>query len=103
MLDPFLTRALAKSSALRAVVEGELARLAGEGFLSAEDAEALRSEHAERLRELTEGAGEQASALLSGLASGLRQALDLPSRAEVVALTEELRQARQRAEEASGP
>ncbi|MCA8925890.1 MAG: hypothetical protein KDD82_29050 [Planctomycetes bacterium] len=103
MLDQILIGALGRSETLRSLVEGELQRLSEEGFLSAADVAELRDAHAQRLRELAAGAGGQASQALRGLGSSLRAALDLPSRAEVLALTEELRLARARAAEGPSP
>lgn len=101
MLERILIGALARSETLRSLVEGELERLSEQGFLSLEDAAELKGEHAKRLQELASGASGHASLALQGLGAGLRAALDIPSRAEIQALTEELRLARERTQEAS--
>ena len=101
MLERILIGALARSETLRSLVEGELERLSEQGFLSPEDAAELKGEHTKRLQELASGASGHATQALQGLGAGLRAALDIPSRAEVQALTEELRLARERAQEAS--
>ena len=101
MLERILIGALARSETLRSLVEGELQRLSEEGFLSAADVEELKVEHGKRLQELASSAGGHATQAISGLGAGLRAALDLPSRAEIQALTEELRLARERTQEGS--
>jgi hypothetical protein len=92
VLDKLVEAAL-RPSAITQVVTDELRRLEKGGFLSAADVEKLAAEAKAVLGEKVEHTRATVLPLLGGVASSLREALDLPSRAEVLALTEALRRA----------
>ncbi|MCO5164935.1 MAG: hypothetical protein M9894_01010 [Planctomycetes bacterium] len=96
MLDKLVLAAFGRTS-LERVVRQELERLEKGGFLPREELERLSAEctaalagQVERARGLVEPA---LGPVLGDLAARVREALDVPSRAEVVALTEALRRA----------
>jgi hypothetical protein len=105
VLRDLLTAALGSSLGAKNVLTGslsqkleqELERLSAGGYLSREDLDRVRAEASQHV----EAAAGTVGVGLDGLASSLRQVLDLPSRSEILALTEELRLARE-AREASG-
>lgn len=96
MLDKLVLAAFGRTS-LERVVRQELERLEQGGFLPREELERLSAEctaalagQVERARGLV---GPAVGPVLGELAARVREALDVPSRAEVVALTEALRRA----------
>lgn len=92
--DVFLT-VLNRQGQLKSLVQGEIERLKEKGYLT-EDPEALAAEFLERIEEHASKARETTVPLLKGLGDTLRQALDIPSRTEILALTQALeRQAKQ--------
>lgn len=101
MLDKLVQAAL-RPSMISRVVTDELERLEKGGFLAAGDVEKLSAEARKVLEERVEHTRTSVAPLLANLASGLREALDLPSRAEVLALTEALRRAQADADAARG-
>lgn len=94
MIDKLLAAALTRPSLARKALRDEVDRLREGGYLPQEELDALASEAAEQLGRRLEDARATVGPLLVGAAASLREALDIPSRAEVLALTEELRRAR---------
>lgn len=97
VLDKLVQAAL-RPSMISRVVTDELERLEKGGFLTAADVEKLSAEARKVLEERVEHTKTSVAPVLAHLASGLREALDLPSRAEVLALTEALNAARGQAQ-----
>ena len=104
MIEKLLAAALTRPSLARRALRDEVDRLRRGGYLPEDDLEALAGDAAQQLGERIEEARATVGPLLTGAAASLREALDLPSRAEVLALTEELRRAREaRGEEPAAP
>lgn len=92
MLDKLVFSALGKSGVERFVRE-ELERLQQGGFLGKEDLERLSAECLGALEGRFSRVQQSFGPVLGGLAAQVREALDIPSRAEVIALTEALARA----------
>ena len=90
MLDKWLT-ALLKPDLAPNLLKEELDRLQAGGYLSAEDVDRLYRECSASLTEGAERTRRAILPLLEAAGSTVRGALDLPSRSEIVALTEALR------------
>ncbi len=101
MLEKLIAAALTRPALAHRVLRDELDRLREGGYLSEQELDGLRRETLEKLSERLEQARVAVSPLVSGLGESLREALDIPSRSEVRALTEELR--RRRADGADDP
>ncbi len=93
MLEKLVQAALARPAVLTRAVEDELARLETGGYLKREELEKLTAECVGALQQQLERAKSTTLPLVAGLGATLREALDIPSRAEIVALTEALRRA----------
>lgn len=103
MLEKLFAAAFAPQGAVRSFVHDELERLTKGGYLpAATDVERLTEEALSGLAERSQGARETLSPLLRGAAGALREALDIPSRTEVLALTEALRRAQAQQEAGAG-
>ncbi len=89
MLEDVLVSVLGRQEQLKTLVRGELERLVGKGYLEG-NPEDLATEVLGKLEERAETARERTLPLLKGLGDSLRRALDIPSRAEILALTEAL-------------
>jgi len=100
VLENLVSALMARSNLARDAVRNELGRLQREGYLDEAEAKRLLEEGLEALGERLEAARAQVEPALGELGGEvgrrLRDALDLPSRAEVVALTEALRAAQSR-------
>lgn len=92
MLDKLVFSALGKSGVERFVRE-ELERLQQGGFLRKEDLDRLSTECLGALEGRFDRVQKTVGPVLGGLAAQVREALDIPSRAEVIALTEALARA----------
>lgn len=92
MLEKLVFAALGKDT-LEQVVRRELERLEQGGFVDKEQLERLSEECLKALEGRVERARTAVGPLLGDLAARVREALDLPSRAEVLALTEALKRA----------
>lgn len=75
----------------RDLIEGELQRLADGGYLRPEELQELTQECIQALGERVDQARATVVPLMQGVTATVREALDIPSRAEVLALTEALR------------
>lgn len=92
MLEKLVFAALGKGT-LEQVVRQELERLEQGGFVGREELERLSRECVEALQGRVERARGVVGPVLGDLGARVREALDLPSRAEVLALTEALKHA----------
>lgn len=77
------------------LAEQELRRLEEGGYLDAEEVERLLAEAKERLGGQAARARSFAQPLLEAAGGAFRDALDIPTRAEIRELTEALREARE--------
>lgn len=103
MLDKLVFGMLGKNGVER-FVRQELERLQQGGFLEKEELERLSAECLSALEGRLDKASKVIGPALGGLAAQVREALDIPSRAEVIALTEALARAeRARTEGKAGP
>ena len=95
MLDKLLAAGLGRPDFIKNLLADELSRLQQGGY---GDASELKQLVEERLATL-EGQAEQVRGLmlplLSGVGRSVRESLDLPSRAEILALTQALQEAQQ--------
>jgi hypothetical protein len=92
MFEQFVAAALGRTGSIRTVVQQELERLRERGYIT-EDPGELTGELLGKLEGQAEQARQTVGPLILGLGSSLRDALDLPSRAEVLALTRALERA----------
>ncbi len=98
MLEKLVFAALGRST-VEQVVREELERLEQGGFVDRQQLEQLSGECLKALEGRVDRARGAVGPVLGDLAARVREALDIPSRAEVVALTEALRRA-ERADDA---
>lgn len=92
MIEQFVAAAMGRTGSIRSVVQKELQRLRERGYITEDPAE-LTGELMAKLEGQAEQARETVVPLLSGLVGSVREALDLPSRTEVLALTKALERA----------
>jgi hypothetical protein len=85
--------ALGRNDVLAQAVKDELERLGKGGYLKPAEVERLSGECVKALEGQVARARGVVGPLVSGLAGQVREALDLPSRAEIRALTEALARA----------
>jgi hypothetical protein len=101
MLDKLVLAAFSKTTVER-LVRQELERLEAGGFVQRDELERLTAECLDALGGKVERARQLVTPVLGGLAAQVREALDLPSRAEVRALTDALARAEKAAGAAAG-
>ncbi len=94
MLDKLIAAALTRPSMAHRALREEIERLRAGGYLSETELEELARDAASRLSERLTEARTAVAPLVVGLGDSVRAALDVPSRSEILALTEELRRAR---------
>lgn len=97
-----LVLAACRPSVLRTLVRDELKRLEEGGYVDAADIERAASDGLSALEGRVEQARSALGPAVTGLGRSMREALDIPSRTEVLALTEELRRARAAERAAAG-
>lgn len=102
MLEKLVFAALGKST-VEQVVRQELERLEQGGFVDKAQLEQLSEECLKALEGRVERARGVVGPVLGDLAARMREALDIPSRAEVLALTEALRRAERPAADPPAP
>lgn len=95
MIEDLLFSALGQNERMKEFVTGEISRLKAKGYVG-EDSKELLAEVLGRLEDQASKARSSVGPLLQGLGSTLREALDVPSRAEILALTEALNRAEER-------
>ena len=93
-----LMMSFGRADGIKALVLQELERLKAKGYIS-EDPEALAAEVLKQLEGRAEQARSTVSPLLQGLGSTLREAMDSPSRSEILALKEALERHERRSDE----
>jgi hypothetical protein len=95
MIEDLLFSALGQNERMKEFVTNEISRLMAKGYVG-DDSQELVADVLKRLEDQAEKARTNVGPLLKGLGSTLRDALDVPSRSEILALTEALKRAEER-------